>query len=100
MTILAPTPAARIDAREITPHARHGRVFERLAGLPSGDALELISDHGPSPLRARIERQHPGRFDFAAFEAGPALWRLEIRKVAAPAKPASGSCCSGGACCG
>jgi len=100
MATLAPNPTARIDVREIAPHARHGRVFERLAGLPSGDALELISDHGPSPLRARIERQHPGRFDFAAFEAGPALWRLEIRKVAAPAKPESGSCCSGGACCG
>lgn len=100
MTTLAPTATARIDVREIAPHARHAQVFERLAALTSGEALELISDHAPLPLRAQIERQHPGRFDFAYFEAGPALWRLEIRKVAAPANPASGSCCSGGACCG
>lgn len=98
MTTLAPTSMSRIDVRQIPPHARHAQVFEHLATLPDGEALELISDHDPVPLRAQIERQHPGRFDFATLEAGPVLWRLQIRKVAAPAKPASSSCCSGGAC--
>ena len=100
MTTLAPNATSRIDVRQIAPHARHAQVFERLAALAGGEALELLSDHAPTPLLAQIERQHPGQFDFATLEAGPALWRLEIRKLAVPAKPASSACCSGGACCG
>lgn len=93
-----------IDVRRIAPFERHGLIFERLGALAPGEALQLISDHDPVPLRAGIERQWPGQFECAHLDAGPVLWRLEIRKtVRATGKTAvvdTGSCCSGGACCG
>lgn len=100
MTTIANTATSSIDVRQIAPHLRHTLIFQHLADLSAGDALQLASDHDPLPLRAQIDRQWPGQFECAYLEAGPALWRLEIRKSAAPVKAASGSCCSGGACCG
>jgi uncharacterized protein (DUF2249 family) len=97
MTTLA-TPC--IDVRQIAPGERHALIFQHLMGLPAGDALQLVNDHDPLPLRAQIDRQCPGQFESTYLESGPALWRLEIRKSAVPARAASDSCCSGGACCG
>jgi uncharacterized protein (DUF2249 family) len=90
--------ASTIDVRQIAPQERHGLIFERLAALPAGEALLLINDHDPVPLRSQVDRQWPGQFECAYLDAGPALWRLEIRKAAAPTKARSDSCCSGGAC--
>lgn len=94
-----------IDVRRIAPFERHGLIFERLGALSPGEALELINDHDPVPLRSGIERQWPGQFECAYLDAGPDLWRLEIRKKtrrdpAASSPVDTGSCCSGGACCG
>jgi uncharacterized protein (DUF2249 family) len=90
--------ASTIDVRQIAPQERHGLIFERLAALPAGEALLLINDHDPVPLRNQVDRQWPGQFECAYLDAGPALWRLEMRKAAAPTKARSDSCCSGGAC--
>jgi uncharacterized protein (DUF2249 family) len=93
--------ASTIDVRLIPPAARHGLIFERLAGLDPQDALQLVSDHDPVPLRRQLDQQWPDRFAFAYLDSSPDLWRLEIRRAPATAEKArEGSCCSGGACCG
>ncbi|MBU6260658.1 MAG: DUF2249 domain-containing protein [Burkholderiales bacterium] len=90
-----PVATTRIDVREIAPYQRHALIFERFDALEPGQALELVADHDPRPLRAQFEARSPRGFDWSYLEAGPALWRLQITRLAA-----GGSCCSGGACSG
>ncbi len=87
-----------IDVRQILPAQRHSLIFERLAALDAGDALLLVNDHDPAPLRRQLDTQWPGQFGYALLESGPDLWRLEIRRAPSPAKVGAGTCCSGGAC--
>lgn len=96
------TLSSTIDVRTIAAQHRHALIFERLTALPPGDAIELVNDHDPVPLRSQIERHWPGQYECNYLDSGPALWRMEIRKLVQPERPkaAGGSCCSGGACCG
>lgn len=98
-TLAAPTTA--IDLRQIAPRERHALIFARFDALQPGQALELINDHDPQPLRAQFEDRAFGQYDWRYVETGPASWRVRIGKSAAnPTLDAGGSCCSGGACCG
>ena len=94
--------ATTIDVREIAPRERHALIFARFDALLPGQALQLVSDHDPQPLRRQFEERSSGQFEWAYLEAGSPLWRVQISKIAASAAQASGdSCCSGGgACCG
>ena len=91
------TATSTIDVRQIPPIQRHDLIFERLAALDAGDALLLVNDHDPAPLRRQLDTQWPGQFGYAYRESGPALWQLEIRRAATVEAGAS-TCCSGGAC--
>lgn len=95
------TVANLIDLREIAPRNRHSLVFEGFDALKAGEALELVNDHDPVPLRYQLDVRAPGGFAWSPLEAGPDVWRVRIAKVHAVAIPvAADSCCSGGACCG
>jgi uncharacterized protein (DUF2249 family) len=93
--------ATTLDVRRIPPPERHARIFSGFDALQPGQALQLVNDHDPLPLRRQFEGRAPGSFDWAYLEAGPDLWRVRIGKLAAKAPGWAGdSCCSGGACCG
>lgn len=95
------TFATRIDVRQIPPRDRHPLIFSNFDLLRVGEAIELVNDHDPRPLRGQFEDRTPGQFDWSYLEAGPALWRIQIARTAAgTAKAREDSCCSGGACCG
>lgn len=98
------TVATSIDIREVAPRERDALVFARFDALQRGQALQLVNDHDPQPLRYQFEDRAFGQFEWTCLEAGPELWRVQIGKLAADAdgaaRPASGCCCSGGACCG
>jgi uncharacterized protein (DUF2249 family) len=98
MSSLASRP---IDIRGIAPAERHPLIFNRFAALQAGEAMELVNDHDPVPLRLQFEDRVPGRFEWTYLESGPALWRVRIGSVSpAHAAAREDSCCSGGACCG
>ena len=100
---LSPT-ADTLDLREIAPRERHTTIFGRFDALLPGQSLQLLNDHSPQPLRHQFDARSAGQFAWTALESGPAVWRVQITRVAAATAPsarvASGSCCSGGACCG
>ena len=81
-----------LDLRQIPPYERHPLIFGSFERLGAGDALELVNDHDPLPLRQQFEARWPGQFGWDYLERGPALWRVRIAR-AAEAK----SCCG---CCG
>ena len=98
---MSSTVATHVDVREIAPRNRRALIFEGFDALKAGEALELVNDHDPAPLRHQFEDRSPGCFDWSYLQAGPDLWRVRIAKLQAVAAPvAAGSCCSSGACCG
>lgn len=104
MTSTPTLTADTLDLREIAPRERHATIFGRFDALLPGQSLQLLNDHSPQPLRYQFDARSTGQFEWIALESGPAVWRVQITRVAAAAAPsaraAGGSCCSGGACCG
>jgi uncharacterized protein (DUF2249 family) len=74
-----------IDVREIEPRFRHqiiGRLFENL--MPD-EALQLIADHSPKPLRHQFEIRYGERCRWTYLEEGPEVWRVRLQHVPASA---------------
>ncbi|MDY0107937.1 MAG: DUF2249 domain-containing protein [Giesbergeria sp.] len=99
---MLPTQSPVIDVRTIEPRERHVQIFGRLDALRAGEALQIVNDHDPVPLRHQLESRTPGQFQWAYLQSGPDQWRVLISKLEAKvsAAEAEDSCCSGGACCG
>ena len=93
---------SEIDVRTIGPQDRHLQIFGRLDALRAGEALQIVNDHDPVPLRLQLESRAPGQFQWAYLQSGPDLWRVQISKLETARSKAESedSCCSGGACCG
>ncbi len=71
-----------LDLRELPPPQRHPRVYEHLNALTSGEELELVNDHKPSPLRYEMEATRPGEFTWEDGDDGPEVWSARIRCTA------------------
>jgi len=104
MTATLTPPACELDLRTIPPRERHPLIFGHFDALATGESLQLVNDHNPQPLHYQFDDRAYGQFEWSVLEAGPAVWRIEITRIA-PAITPSGraqgdSCCSGGACCG
>lgn len=93
-TLSTPTT---IDVRRIEPRERHATIFAAFDALQPGQALEIVNDHDPRPLRLQLQARAQGDFSWTYLQAGPELWRVAIARPAATATGhASGGCC--GAC--
>ena len=60
-----------IDQRAIAPRERSASAFSRFAALLPGQALQLLNDHDPQPLRTQFARRCLGQFTWTALQAGP-----------------------------
>jgi len=70
--------AQRLDLREIPPPERHPKIFDAFDDLASGEALEIVNDHEPTPL------YHQMAAEVAAFDAdGYAVERAGPREFVA-----------------
>jgi len=68
-----------IDVRTIPPITRHATIFYMIDTLEPGDALEIVNDHDPVPLRRQLETRNPDEFSWVYKENGP-IWRVEIAR--------------------
>lgn len=70
-----------LDVREL-PHAeRHTMIFGLLERLRPGQALVVVNDHDPQPLRYQLNAMWPGRFEWEYRDRGPVVWRVAIRRT-------------------
>jgi uncharacterized protein (DUF2249 family) len=69
-----------LDVRRLAPRDRHPTIFSTFDALPPGEALELVNDHDPKPLRYQFEAELPGTFTWDYLEQGPEAWRVRIGK--------------------
>jgi uncharacterized protein (DUF2249 family) len=82
------TTQQTIDVRELPPRERHPRIFAALATLAPGEALAIVNDHDPKPLRYQIEAEQPGVFSWEYVQQGPQLWQVAIGRQASAAPSA------------
>jgi len=78
-----------LDLRSLRPAERHQLVYEALDGLAPGEALELVNDHRPSPLRYELEALRPGQYA-ADGEDGPEVFSARITAWASSVRSAYG----------
>ncbi len=86
-----PNVTLPLEVRHLPPAQRHALIFETLTMLGLGQAIELINDHDPKPLRYQFDAETPGQFSFTYLEAGPEVWRVEIRRIAGAGTRQSGA---------
>jgi uncharacterized protein (DUF2249 family) len=92
MTIAATAPT-RIDVRQLACEQRFSLIFSTFADLPAGQALELVNDHDPRPLRNVFDAKHPGSYAWDYLEQGPEVWRVAITRTRAAKAHSDGQCC-------
>ncbi len=98
---MSTTIATTIHVQQIPPHERHAHIFSTFDGLAVGQALQIVNDHDPRPLRYQFDDRKAGQFDWSYVESGPQTWRVNIKRTATKeAAGNSSSCCSGGSCAG
>lgn len=72
--------AAELDVRVIPPRDKHPTIFRTLEALKPGEALLLLNDHDPRPLRYQLDAEHPGGYDWTYEAQGPELWKVRISR--------------------
>jgi uncharacterized protein (DUF2249 family) len=75
-------PDAHLDVRTIAPSHRHPIIFDLLARLVPGQALALVVDHDPKPLRYQLDALQPGAYTWDYLQPGPRIWRVAVRRNA------------------
>jgi len=68
----------QLDVRVIPPREKHPTIFSTFDGLTSGQAMVIINDHDPRPLRYQLDAERPGSFEWTYQEEGPEVWRVRI----------------------
>ncbi len=81
---MATSYAATVDARILPIPQKHPTIFQTFEGLRVGEAMLLVNDHDPKPLYYQFAAERTGQFAWRYLENGPEVWKVEIRRVAAP----------------
>ena len=77
-----PQVEAEFDVRAIPPSKRHQEIFRTFDSLEPEQSFVLVNDHDPKPLLYQFQAERPARFEWSRLEAGPARFRIEIRRRA------------------
>lgn len=72
-----------IDVRTIPGPQRHPLIFKTFESLAAGEAMELVNDHNPIPLRNQFSMLKHGQFSWDYLQEGPDLFCVRISKVSA-----------------
>jgi Uncharacterized conserved protein len=73
--------AATVNATEYPPHLKHKVIFATFDKLNPGEAMLLVNDHDPVPLRFQFESMNAGKFAWDYIEQGPAVFKVKISKI-------------------
>lgn len=70
-----------LDVRTLPHGQRHEIIFARLDRLEPGQALVIVNDHDPKPLRYQTAAMWPDRFEWTYEQSGPEIWRVAISRA-------------------
>ena len=74
------TSPIELDARMLPPREKHPTIFRTFEELKIGQAMILVNDHDPRPLRYQLLAERPNTFDWVYEEEGPTVWRVRITR--------------------
>lgn len=60
---------------------RLSSILQAFDGLAPGEALELVVDLDPWPLRAHLDLTRPGECAWQMLEDGPECWRVRLQRA-------------------
>ncbi len=72
-----------IDVKQIEPRHRHILIMQLFEHMPDGEALQLVVDHDPKPLRFQLETRYGAHCSWTYLEEGPDSWRVRLRNIPA-----------------
>ena len=72
----------RLDVTLIPPAVRHDRVYAALDRLGLGEALDLVVDHRPSPMRYELDATRPDEYQWEDSRSGPERFNARITCLA------------------
>ena len=76
----------QLDVRKVPFWRRLDAVLAACDRLEAGEALELLVDIDPSPLRSYLDATRNPSFTWEVLENGPDTWRVRLRRAStAPA---------------
>ena len=73
--------AFEIDVRMEPTWRRHARIVASFDALAIGEAMRIVSDHEPRPLKGDFERLRPGQFVWLQSMLGSDTWEVLLRRV-------------------
>jgi uncharacterized protein (DUF2249 family) len=73
-----PTKTVELDVRVIAPRDKHPTIFRTFDELASGEAMVIVNDHDPRPLKYQFSAERPDIFDWTYLIEGPEVWRVRI----------------------
>ncbi|MEO7086531.1 MAG: DUF2249 domain-containing protein [Gemmatimonadaceae bacterium] len=76
-----PDNVIELDVRVIPPREKHPSIFRAFDNLASGDALVIVNDHDPRPLRYQFAAERPDAFTWTYEAEGPEVWRVRIDRL-------------------
>ena len=69
-----------LDVRSIPQWERHAQIFAAFESLESGQALLVVTDHEPRPLRAQFDERYGAGYTWTARQLGDGRWEAEIAR--------------------
>lgn len=73
--------SATVNATEYPPQLKHKVIFETFNNLQPSEAMLLINDHDPKPLRFQFESMFKELFTWEYLEQGPDMFQVKIGKL-------------------
>ena len=72
----------RLDVRQIPFWRRLDAIIAACDRLQPNEALELVVEIDPWPLRQYLEATRRTAFDWQYLESGPQTWRVRVSRLA------------------
>ena len=76
-----PTNTVELDVRVLPPRDKHPTIFRTFDALASGEAMVIVNDHDPKPLKYQFSAERPGTFGWTYEADGPDVWRVRIDRL-------------------
>ena len=70
-----------IDVASLPPGTCGRTIVATYERLLPGEAMEIVVDHDPAPLRQRFAAQWPGELEWAYLAFGPRVWRVRVKRL-------------------
>jgi uncharacterized protein (DUF2249 family) len=78
--MVPPSSLNVIDVRDMPFWRRLPSILQAFDAMQPGEAIELVVDLDPWPLKSYLDATRAGQCDWQALELGPITWRVRLQR--------------------